>query len=67
MTEPIVESFEPSAPRADYGEHEPVMQAYFSSGRKRALALPNQGPLKFLVSKGNSSNWPHVYIFWKGH
>ena len=50
MTEPIVESFEPSAPRADYGEHEPVMQAYFSSGRKRALALPNQGPLKFLAN-----------------
>ena len=50
MTGPIVESFEPSAPRADYGEHEPVMQAYFSSGRKRALALPNQGPLKFLAN-----------------
>ncbi len=50
MTEPIVESFEPSAPRADYGEHESVMQAYFSSGRKRALALPNQGPLKFLAN-----------------
>ena len=50
MTEPIVESFEPSAPRADYGKHEPVMQAYFSSGRKRALALPNQGPLKFLAN-----------------
>ena len=26
------------------------MQAYFSSGRKRALALPNQGPLKFLAN-----------------
>ena len=50
MTEPIVESFEPSAPQADYGEHESVMQAYFSSGRKRALALPNQGPLKFLAN-----------------
>ena len=50
MTEPIVESFEPSAPRADYGEHEPVMQVYFSSGRKRAVALPNQGPLKFLAN-----------------
>ena len=28
MIEPIVKSFEPSAPRADYGEHEAVMQAY---------------------------------------
>ena len=50
MTEPKVESFEPDAPRADYGEHERVMQAYFSSGRKRALALPNRGPLKFLAN-----------------
>ena len=50
MTEPIVEIFEPGAPRADYGEHEAVMQAYFSLGRTRALALPNQGPLKFLAN-----------------
>ena len=50
MIEPIVKSFEPSAPRADYGEHEAVMQAYFRSGRKRALALPNRGPLKFLAN-----------------
>ena len=47
MTEPIVESTESDDPRADYGEHEAVMQSYFSLGRKRALALPNRGPLKF--------------------
>ena len=50
MTDPIVESTEFGDPRADYGEHEAVMQAYFRSGRKCALALPNRGPLKFLAN-----------------
>ena len=50
MTDPIVASTESDDPRADYGEHEAVMQSYFSLGRKRALALPNRGPLKFLAN-----------------
>ena len=31
----------------DYGPHEAAMRAYCREGEKRALALPNRGPLRF--------------------
>ena len=49
MKEPLINIGQDGI-QADYGEYEAVMQAYFKSGRKRALALPNRGPLKFLVN-----------------
>ena len=49
MKEPLINIGQDGI-QADYGEHEAVMQAYFKSGRKRALALPNRGPLKFLAN-----------------
>ncbi|MEC8870482.1 MAG: phytanoyl-CoA dioxygenase, partial [Pseudomonadota bacterium] len=48
MREPLVINIAQDGLRADYGEHEEAMQAYFNTGRTRALALPNRGPLKFL-------------------
>ena len=48
MTEPLVIDIGQDGLQADYGEHEKAMQAYFKTGRTRALALPNRGPLKFL-------------------
>ena len=49
MKEPLINIGQDGI-QADYGEHEAVMQAYFRSGRNRALALPNRGPLKFLAN-----------------
>ena len=34
-------------PGPDYGPHEAAMRAYCREGEKRALALPNRGPLRF--------------------
>ena len=32
---------------ANFGEHEPAMQAYMEAGEKKAYALGNRGPIKF--------------------
>ena len=48
MTEPLVIDIGQDGLQADYGEHEKAMQAYFDTGRTRALALPNRGSLEFL-------------------
>ena len=48
MTGPIVINIAQDGLRADYGEYEKAMQAYFNAGRTRALTLPNRGPLEFL-------------------
>ena len=48
MTEPLVIDIGQDGLQADYGEHEKAMQAYFKTGRTRALALSNRGSLEFL-------------------